>query len=127
MSCAPSCNTAQLFVAPGQPSTIQFSVTPTGSGTPAGPYLRLAPIAAALLLFGVKRKSWQHSTPRLYGSLLMVGISLGLLSLSGCSSSKDSSSSSTGSGSGTPYTFVITASDPGIEASHSVSLALIVK
>jgi hypothetical protein len=124
MSCAPSCNTTQLFVAPGQPSTIQFSVTPTGSGTPAGPYLRLAPIAAALLLFGIRR-SGKHSMPRLYPGLLIVCFSLGLLSVTGCSSSKDSSSS--GSSSGTPYTIMITATDPGIEASHSVSLTLIVK
>jgi hypothetical protein len=82
-------------------------------------------VAAALLLFGVRRSVWKHRLPRLYVGLLMVCLSLGLLSVSGCSSSKDSSD--TGSGAGTAYTIVITATDAGIQASHSVNLTLVVK
>jgi hypothetical protein len=115
----------QLYVAPGQPSTIQLTIKTNAPGTPTGPILRYGPAAAALLLLGVRRKRWTHLAPRLQLGLLIVCLSLGLLSVSGCSSSKDSSSSS--SNPGTTYNFAITANDSSIETTHSVNLTLIVK
>jgi hypothetical protein len=127
MGCQPTCTTAQLYVAPGQPSTIQFSLKTNAPGA-TGPYLRYGPIAGALLLFSLRRKRWKHSMPRLDLGLLIACLSLGLLSVSGCSSGKDSSSpSGSDSGTGTTYNFVVTATDSGMEASHSVNLTLIVK
>ena len=125
LGCQPTCNTMQLYVAPGQPSTIQLTIKTNAPGTPTGPILRYGPAAAALLLLGVRRKRWAHLAPRLQLGLLIVCLSLGLLSVSGCSSSKDSSSSS--SNPGTTYNFAITANDSSIETTHSVNLTLIVK
>jgi len=125
LGCQPTCNTTQLYVAPGEPSTIQLILKTNAPGTPTGPILRYGPVAAALLLLGVRRKRWTHLASRLQLGLLIACLFLGLLSISGCSSSKDSSSSS--SNQGTTYNFVITATDSSIETTHSVNLTLIAK
>jgi hypothetical protein len=125
-TCQPTCPSGQVFVPAGQTATANFSVQTNapGSGTGA-PILRYAPVGMAFLLFGLRRRYTKALAPHLRIGLFAVLLALGVVSISGCSSSKDSSSA--GTNTGTAYSIVITGTDTSIQASHSVTLQLIVK
>jgi hypothetical protein len=125
-TCQPACPSGQVFVPAGQTATANFSVQTNAPGSGTGARnLRFAPVGAAFLLFGLRCRYAKAFAPHLRIGLFAVLLALGVVSISGCSSSKDSSSASTNTG--TTYSIVITGTDSSIQASHSLTLQLIVK
>jgi hypothetical protein len=56
-TCQPACPSGQVFVSAGQTATATFTVQTNSSGSGTGaPNLRYAPVGAALLLFGLRRR-----------------------------------------------------------------------
>jgi hypothetical protein len=132
LSCQPVCQTAQASLTPNQPATLQFTLkTNASNGTPQSS-ARFGPIGAAfLLLLGLGRTSRKRLAQWQRLGLFAVFLAVGMISLSGCSSSKSSpsnpSSPPTDTNPGTSYSFAITATDNIIGVNHSVALTLVVK
>ena len=126
ITCQPACIGGQIYVPNGgtvtTPISVQTSSTSNGTG---GPAIRYAPIGAAFLLFGFRRKYLKNLRPQLQFGLFALLLSLGAVSLSGCSSPNNSSSPVAT----TPktYSIVITGTDDSGVISHSVNLQLIVQ
>ena len=79
-------------------------------------------IGAAILLFGWKRR-WRRMADELYRVALVVTLAVGLMAMSGCSSS----ASNTGNtNTAVTYSIVLTGTDAGIEATHSVTVQVVV-
>jgi hypothetical protein len=115
-----------LFVTSSSPASVQITLTaPSGTQT-GGPRALTFGVAQAglLLLMGWSRRGLR-TIRRLPLCVLVVGLAIGLGGLSGCSSGKSSDSNQPPSQS-TTYNVVIVGSDASIDASHSITLQLVV-
>jgi hypothetical protein len=124
-TCQPACPASEIYVAPGLPKTVKFSITLNQSSPNTGPNLTYGPIGAAFLLLGIRRKNFRRLASWQRLGLFTVLLACSMLSLSGCSSSKDSGTSSASSGN--TYNLAITGTDSMYGFNHTVNLTLIVK
>ncbi len=115
------CPTTPLSLSNGQPATVTLSF-PTPLLASNQPRIAFyAPIGAALLLFGWKRR-WRNKELRLSTCILTLGLAIGLLAASGCSSSPNSANKNQG----TTYSIVISGEDDSIVTTHTVTIQLTV-
>ena len=117
-----TCPASQAPVANGQPTVVTFTITPATGGGMKPNLSVYGTIGAAILLFGWKRR-WRRMADELYRVALVVTLAVGLMAMSGCSSS----ASNTGNtNTAVTYSIVLTGTDAGIEATHSVTVQVVV-
>jgi hypothetical protein len=119
-----TCPSTQVQVANGKPSVVTFSATPVAKGN-IEPHMSVyGTMGAALLLFGWKRR-WRRMGDGLYRVVLVLTLAVGLVAMSGCSSSAPASNT-TNTTPAVTYNIVLTGTDAGIETTHTVTVQVVV-